>query len=210
MVSYRDCLNSFRTPIFKRYDGVKDVICDEKCYKYLDSIYEVAPDPEHDTVVEDDITYISWNISRVDSNAYINESIRNWENSRNRYNLEFGWMGVDEFIAYQIEMFDAKIRQDRINERVQMMETYKTLGKMKKVNPERKCDDYGWLSFWRGVDFDNVEYLAERMVDDDVFNSMFITYDYCGSFDQQEGRHRVLAAKMLGATSIPVWKAYAR
>lgn len=210
MVSYRDCVDNFRTPVFKRYDGVRDVICDEGCYDHLDSIYEVAPNPDEDTVVQDEDVYISWNISNVDSNIYIRDSIRDWKNPHARYELEFGWMDVDEFAAYQMEMFDTQIRWDRIRNRTEMLNVYTTLKRMKMINPERKSEDYGWMSFWLGVDFDRVEYLAERMADDDVFNSLFIAYNHCRALDQQEGRHRVLAAKMLGATSIPVWKAYAR
>jgi len=194
----------YRSPIFPRYDDVKDTICPPECYQYLDSFAEIAPDPDRDTIVEEDTVYTRWNITSVDSNTYILDSIRDWNNPRTHYRLEFGWMEVDKFIAYQMEMFDTHIRADRIYARTKALQAISRYG-YEHVDVHRTAPDYGWQSFWRGMDIERVEDLAKAMIRGDIFQSLFIAYDRSGNFDQQEGRHRALAAKMAGVSVIPVW-----
>jgi len=199
----------YRSPIFARHDGAKDTICPPECYQYLDSFAEIAPDPDRDTIVEEDTAYTRWNITSVDSNTYLLDSIRDWNNPRTRYRLEFGWMDVDKFIAYQMEMFDTQIRYDRIHARSCALRAISHYG-YEHVPVERTAPDYGWQSFWKGMDVDRVESLAKAMINGNVFQSLFIAYDAGGHFDQQEGRHRALAAKLAGVSVVPVWVARSR
>lgn len=94
------------------------------------------------------------------------------------YNKHFEWFPSEKFYELQISMFDLEGRHP--HDAIEL--------------------------FWGNIEPENVGKILCQMIDGNVFFSFILKYSYDGKLmDFQEGRHRIVACRVLGIEFVPVW-----
>jgi hypothetical protein len=157
-----------------------------------ESPYNVFPElggKEH--IVKDGI--VTWDIGSTGL-PFADTSIFDYENRHRHYDVEFEWMGLQEFMDAQYQIYMESI--ERHNEYIRRERSRDTPWTLLRKS-----------EYWEKTPTQSkVRNIIKLMQDGEVFQALVIEYDNDGTLhDFQEGRHRSLALKFLGKERVPVW-----
>ena len=153
------------------------------------NVFPVLGGNEH--IVQDGI--VTWDIGATGL-PFADSSIADYENRHRHYDVEFEWMGLQDFMDVQYQIYMESIESH--NEYIR-----KTRGRDTPWPLLRKSE------YWEQTPTQSkVRSIVKLMEGGTVFQALVIEYDHDGKLhDFQEGRHRSLALKFLGKQRLPVW-----
>jgi|GEM_PF-4278146 hypothetical protein len=107
-----------------------------------------------------------------------NVGIPEFDDHNSLYNMRFEWLPSEKFYELQVSMFDA----------------------------DRKYTQNAIELFWGNIEPENIGKILCQMMGGNTFYSFALLYSEEGELmDFQEGRHRIVACKILGIEKVPVW-----